>query len=762
MKKTLRIITLISCLAILFGCVASVASVSAMTPYSTYTYSQEGFGAASPDAYTPDTVLYSKDLALAEGDELKDPRDLFVDRKTGYVYIADTKNNRIVVTNEYLKTMFTISEFTNSQGVPDGLSNPQGVYVRHFDDGLGGDDCKIYIADTNNARIVVFDFDYIQWYSQARVVERTPSPIPESVFEAPESDVFPEGSVYKPSAIAVDDAGRMYVVSSTTYMGVITLNPDGSFVGFIGAQAVNLSVLDMIWRKFQTKEQRQNSQQYVSTEFNNITIDSGNFIYVTSNSIEESLQQASTNNKEAKNAPVKKLNANGIDVLKRNGFYGPGGEVTVAALQTGTAEEQDTSEQEDKGTTTTTLTKKGASSIIDVAVGPGENTWSIIDEKRSKIYTYDNNGELLYVFGDSGLQTGNISKIRAIDYQGTDILILDSDECSITIFKRTEYGDLLAEALENRQNREYEKTLTNWQRILQRNSNFDAAYIGIGNSLRNDAKYEEAMGYYEYAYDTENWSEAYKNLRENWIYKYPYVIILVVIAVILIYWLIFHYAGKVNVAGQTKTERRTFWEEIVYGFWILFHPFDGFWDLKHEQRGSIRASIVWIIIVVASFQYKSMSSGYLLNPDGKSANVITTVLSVLLPIFLWCISNWCLTTLFDGEGTFRDIFIATSYSLVPIALFMVPITIMSHFVLLSEVEVLTFVMAIAYVWTGFLIFFGSMVTHDYSFAKNVAVCVGSIAGIAFILFLVLLFVSLINKIIGFVYSIIAELYTRSI
>lgn len=744
MKKIKSLLIFLFCMVMLSG---TVISAGAMTPYSTYTYSQDGFSVDSPDAYTPDVTLYSSDMAVP-GEELSNPQDLFVDQSTGYVYIADTDNNRIVVTNEYLMTMFTISTFVNDQGVPDALSQAQGVFAR---------DGKIYIADTGNARIVVFDFDYLkEFYSR----NRTTQPEPDHVFEAPESDVFPEDSVYRPTAIAVDDAGRMYVISSTTYMGVITLNPDGSFVGFIGAQEVNLSMLDLVWRQFQTKEQRMNSTQYVSTEFNNIAIDSGNFIYVTSSSIEEALQQASTNNNEARNAPVKRLNANGVDVLKRNGFYGPGGEVTVTASVDQTAEEADTSG--DSAAETTTLTKTGASKIIDVAVSPDENTWSIIDEKRSKIYTYDESGELLYIFGDSGLQQGNTTRICSISYQGTNILVLDRDEASVTIYKRTEYGSLLSDALQSRQDREYDKTLENWQRILQRNSNFDAAYIGIGNSLRNSSEYEEALEYYEYAYDTENWSEAYKSLRENWIRQYPLVVPLVIVVVVVLYYLLFHFTAKVNVAGQTKTERRTFGEEIVYGFWVLFHPFDGFWDLKHEQRGSIRGSIFWIILLIISFQYRTMSSGYLVNPTREIGNVVVTILSVLLPIFLWCIANWCLTTLFDGEGSFRDIFIATSYALIPMVLFTIPLTIASHFVLVTELEVISFLYGLSYVWTGFLIFFGSMVTHDYTFGKNVLVCLGSIVGIAFILFLALLFVSLINRIIGFIYSIINEIYLRTI
>lgn len=130
------------------------------------------------------------------------------------------------------------------------------------------------------------------------------------------------------------------------------LNDDGDFFGFIGAQKVTIGALEILWRQIQTDEQRAYSEEYVSTEFNNITIDNQNFIYVTTSSIDESDQQNAINSKSKSSdfAPVKKLNASGSDVMKRNGFYPPSGEVRITNLSTATI--------------------TGASKIIDVACGP--------------------------------------------------------------------------------------------------------------------------------------------------------------------------------------------------------------------------------------------------------------------------------------------------------------------------------------------------------------------------------------------------------
>ena len=711
MKNLMKLITLVMVCLMVFGSL----SVMAITPYSTYTYDIDGEYAASPDAYTPDMIVDSAAMGLDDEKPLDSPRDLFVG-KDNKVYIADATNNRIVVCNRYLQYTFEISTFTNNQGVPDALTNPQGVFVTED---------YIYVADTDNNRIVLFDLEgeYVD------------------TIEEPRSDVFPENSIYKPVALAVDAAGRMYIVSSTTYMGVISIAPDGEFQGFIGAQQVNISAIDILWRKIQTKEQRETSTQYVSTEFNNITIDEDGFIYVTTSSIDEAAQQAAIRSKDAGNAPVKKLNTAGSDILKRNGFFAPGGEVTV--MNTGAS-------NNDIG---------GPSKIIDVALGP-QGTWSIIDEKRQKIYTYDEEGKLLFIFGDSGMQTGNLSSIQSIAYKDNDILVLDKTANNITVYKRTEYGDLLLTAIQHNRERQYDLSQDDWTSILQRNSNFDEAYIGIGKALYRSGEYEEAMDYYKSAYDTENYSAAFAMWRQEWVKKYVMVVILVAVVAIAAYSLFFKYAYNINVKGHTKVGKRTFWEEIMYGFWVIFHPFDGFWDLKHEKRGSVRGAFFYIGMTILAFTYKSVGSSYLVNPYNSYMNILATITSIMVPFLLWAAANWCLTTLFDGEGSFKDIFIATGYALVPIPLFMFPITICTHFLTLAEVSILNLLLIFSFIWVGLLIVFGSMVTHDYTFGKNLIMCVCTIVGMAFIMFVAVLFSGLANNIVSFVTAIVVEISYR--
>jgi len=135
-------------------------------------------------------------------------------------------------------------------------------------------------------------------------------------------------------------------------------------------------------------------------------------------------------------------------------------------------------------------------------------------------------------------------------------------------------------------------------------------------------------------------------------------------------------------------------------------------------------------------------------------------LGVFLPVILWVTANWCLTTLFDGEGSFKDIYVTTCYSLLPIPMMMIPCTMISNVVTLEEASLVNLVVSIGLIWALFLIFFGMMVIHDYSLGKNVLTTIGTVVGMAFIMFVAALFSSLLIKIVSFINQIIVELSLR--
>ena len=218
---------------------------------------------------------------------------------------------------------------------------------------------------------------------------------------------------------------------------------------------------------------------------------------------------------------------------------------------------------------------------------------------------------------------------------------------------------------------------------------------------------------------------------------------------------------KSHKETQLKVGKKSFKEELLYGFHLIFHPFDGFWDLKHEQRGSVRAGIVYVAVTILAFFYQSVGTGYIFNPEGNYMNIFGQIISVAVPLILWVVANWCLTTLFDGEGSLKDIFIATCYSLLPVPMLVIPSVIFSNILAESEGQLITLLVGLGFVWAGMLIFFGMMVTHDYSLMKNITTTLGTIVGMAFIIFVAVLFSSLVSQMVSFISNIILELSYRA-
>ena len=233
-----------------------------------------------------------------------------------------------------------------------------------------------------------------------------------------------------------------------------------------------------------------------------------------------------------------------------------------------------------------------------------------------------------------------------------------------------------------------------------------------------------------------------------------------IILIIVFFVKFLGWAGKKNKATALKVGQKTYLEELLYAFHLPFHPFDGFWDLKHEKRGSVRAATTIIGLTIVSFLYQSIGQGYTFNPRGGYTTIFTQFLSIAIPVALWTISNWCLTTLFDGEGSLKDIYIATGYSLAPLPLFVIISTILTNVLSASEGTIPTMLITIAFIWVVLLLFFGMMVTHDYTMNKNFITILGTIVAAAVIMFVAILFSSLVVKMVGFAISLVSEIGDR--
>ena len=723
MKKITKILVFVMMLLMVFPMV-----ISAIVPYESYTYDIDGFSVPSPHAYVPDILVdsaYIGELAGGLDVPLASPTDVEADAD-GNVYITDNGNNRIVVLNDEYRLKYIIKDFVNASGVDDTFNKPSSTFV--VDSGAYR---GLYVCDTANSRILVFNQDNGELIRE---------------INKPKSTLLVDTN-YSPVSCVVDKYGRLYVAANDRTEGIMVMTIEGKLINFIGAPKVTVTAAEALLALLSPKAKE--LQANIATTFVNLDIDqtSNEFVYGTCifNKEEEQNQIAAITSKDGTYSPTRLLNAKGKDIMKRNGFFLPAGEVDIIT------EELQSS----------TSIPAGPSQIRDISSGPN-GTWSIIDINRCKVYTYDNDGNLLHIFGDVGDQLGNLTFkfAQSLTYQGTKILVLDINKNAFTVYRRTEYGDLLDEAISLQNSSEYDLAIEKWEEVLARNNNFDTAYVAIGKALHRNGRYSEAIKYFETAFDIENYATTFKEVRKTVMEVWFVPVIFLIVVLFIILGKIFGWVGKVNKNATFKSGRRTLKEELCYGMHVIFHPFDGYWDLKHEQRGSVRASLIYVVLTVLAFYYQSIGTGFYKNPQGGSNSIFMTATSIIVPLLLWVIGNWCFTTLFDGEGNMKHIFMASSYALFPVPLFVIVSTILTNFLVGDEAQIATMLITLAYVWMAFLLVFGMQTIHNFSTGKNIVMILCTLVGMIFIVFIALLFTTLASKMIGFVETIVDEISFR--
>ncbi|NLW56556.1 MAG: hypothetical protein GX050_08085, partial [Firmicutes bacterium] len=408
--------------------------------------------------------------------------------------------------------------------------------------------------------------------------------------------------------------------------------------------------------------------------------------------------------------------------------------------------------------------------------------YSVLDRVRGRIFTYDVDGNLLYVFGGLGEQLGTFFPPVALDCLDDQMLVLDAAKNQVTIFAATDYQRRIHAAIDLYNRGRYDEAAQQWKSILRYNANFDLGYTGIGKALFLKGEYKEAMDNFRLANNRPDYSKAYRLYRKEVIGKnFGWIMFGLLLAVVFMVWLTTKRKDE-DVAAQKKkiadlTTEVQEWEALEkrgwrvnlkrtgralrYALHVVFHPFDGFWDLKHEKRGNLPAASILLALVVLTYVFIRQYTGFIFNQRNlKELNIMLEIFSVIFPFFLWTTINWSLTTLMEGKGSFKDIVIASAYALTPIILINIPLTIISNFLLLEEGAFYYFFFIVSVIWAVALLFFGTMVTHDYDLPKTILVTILIIAGIGVALFIGLVFMDMFNQFLGFIADIYAEITFR--
>lgn len=555
-------------------------NVSASTGY---TYDSKGNPIYSTEGFTVNSQpLTYTDLGISA--ESFEPSDLFVYTPTSgdrRIYLTDSKLNTVYVFDNDLSLL---ASFSSAVFNPYELHNTTLTEIKTFDasinrsvkifqtdkniedadqvikfnsvasiyravtPGTGLD--LIYICDKGNNQVVILDATTFDATTETyRVYQVVTKPY----------DELDDSTAFSPKKIITDVKGRMYIIADNVTDGIMQFSVEGEFDRYTGTNDITLTAWQIFWRNFSTEAQLSTQKTLYNTTFNSMAY-SNTMIYTVSNAI------INTDGTKNTKIMIKKINPSGDDILRRNGYKEPMGDVKY-------------SDAKDMNSSVT-----GPSQLVGITVND-YGVYSVIDSQRGRIFTYDNEGNLLYISGDTGNQSDKLSNPVAIQYLDEDLLVLDKRKGTIVRFEPTEIATVINKAVYQeyigRTSREGIKPVFNvstqtwwidkedtglknkdakteivdgywyidgvntnikeeelaaadyWEQVVKLNANYEYAYVGIGHKYMNDKNYKEAMNYFQLGENREYYSKAFKQYRDGIIKKWfgPVVVTLAVVII---------------------------------------------------------------------------------------------------------------------------------------------------------------------------------------------------------------------------------------
>lgn len=668
------------------------------------------------DAPTP--YVLSKTLTAADfGEKKLGSLDDVCAAPDGSLYLADSEGHTVYkwsVDGSEAKALrsFSVGDATVS------LQSPTGIFVSK--------EGELYVADKTDGRIFIFDVN----------MQYRRSILP------PSADEILSDQPYAPLRVCADSGGRVYVIAANQTQGILQFSPSGDFKGFLGATRVEPSLWDRVWRAISTAEQKKSLLRLIPTEYNSMALDADDFLYTTVGALSEEDVYAAIRSGSEAAMPVRRLNPKGEDVLLRQGTYPPVGDVNF-----------EFSYQAGKGQSQEEL--RGASRLIDVTCR-NYGVYTVLDGQRGRVYTYDKSGNLLFMFGGSGKWKGQMNTPTAIAYVGDDLVVTDTEVGVVYWFSPTPYAQRLMKAVECHEMGLYEQEETLWKAIQREYVSSQAAALGLGKADMERKEYLSAMENFRLAGDREYYSKAWKAYRTEWGYAH-------------VGWL-FGCIGLMAFAAfiLVKIVKRRTAEAYVgspahrawYARGLLLHPLRTFGEIKEGRIGTVGSATLLLGAAFLLSVLRTVTAPYLLQNESNSSLLQQGFMTIALLVGLFVLANWCLTSLMDGKGTMKDIYIYTCYSLTPLLIIEPILLLLGQFITLDELPLFQFISQLAVVTVLWLIFCGTLVVHDYGPGKTLGMLLLTVVGMMILVFIALLCMTLLQQIVLYIRNILTEWQLR--
>lgn len=682
---------LILALGVVLGLLFSVVQpASADGPLVPGYYVVDGKRIPAPTGYVQTNVFMGENQPCGA---FLNPTDLFLDPATGNLLVADTGNNRVVVLDNQGKYLYEIG------GEKAGLNTPEGVFVNERG--------EILIADKGNKRVAVFMPD------GTLIAEHTK---PDSTYL---TDID-----FNPSKIVVDKRGFLYIVTgSENKLGVLVVDSTERFRGFFGRTRIPFNLGRVIARFLSTDVQKRKMMGVQPAPLGNLFLDSLGFIYAVSPVL--------------KIDQIQRLNSVGTNVFGDIGTRIGAGKLWDKLLG---KEGIVFGETEVRWGWNDAMRMSVPQSLLPQFVDLGVDDLGIvtvIDSRNDQIYQYDQSGNLLTVFGGSGMSAGFLqTPISIVAGGGGIIYILDGTRGNIQVFRPTELTRMIHQAAYEYFNGDYDRAAQLWAGISERDTNFPLAHSGLGKALMGKKQFVDAMQQYYYAEDKDGYSAAFGEYRYLWMRA-------------RFGWLGAGFIGVVIATGIT-------WNRALSGFRRLIR-----WLSTLRERAGIYAVPVLLVMTILSWMVSlSVLSFHFRTRRPDEIRLLFESGKLLLPWITWCVSAYGIGEIFFGEGTFRNIVIHSAWALWPLIFLPIPVNLITNVITRDEKSIYNVLWYI--IWGLLVIQFLIVVVNVHKFELGQAIPLMGLMLVGMIAIWVLLglIFALTSEIVRFVSQLALELYVR--
>ena len=693
-KKLLLCFTLLLSFLFMFG-IQSNINVKALNTTDGIPYETYTLGASNRIVLTQ--TAYVPYGILNKDVSLSSPKDIY--NFNEQMYIADTNNKRIVIIGKDGSLIDTLeySEFLE----------PTGIFVNND---------YIYVTDKSAKAIFVFNHDKSLYKKYTK----------------PTESIFGKNTPFVPIKITVNQSGLMYVIGEGSTNGVITINKYGEFMGFIGINSTTFSLRKYLYNFFVSGGSLARQTPSAPT---NIAIGSNGNIYTT--------------NAKTVAESFKRLNISGNNTLGSDTYY-------------------------------------PSEEISDIAIS--DDNYTYISTVDGNIYEYDVNGKLLFKFNTLDTSNQNIlgltTRIDGIEVDNNgNIYALDSTKNNIQIYQRTAFVNVLHEAVDMYNDGKYLQSKELWEHVLKENNNFAFAHTALGWSYFKEDNYDAALNEFYLSKNYSGYSQVFWEIRNIYIQTYAGWFILGLVALIVLIkvlkLVLYHnayvdgngkkipmlvYNAKENYANKEHSmftiKSVNLLKELKYSFHILRHPSDACYGIKKQHKASYLSGIVILILFVITYLLNLYGAAFLFRYHGSFTNVLSQIATILAIFALWCGSNYLIATLNDGEGWFKDIFITSCYCLLPYILIKLPLIPLSYCLTYNEQFIMSIANTITYAYCAILLLVSIGNIHNYSFKETIKNVVLTIIGMLIVAFTLLLVYMFMSQLIDFIISLIKEVFTR--